>query len=101
MNVRKLVRAIALVVAGIVVLVPAWLPAQEFEKIEGKLTQDVSALKFVAISYAFIWAAVLFYVVAIARGLARVDGEMTELRAQLRRPSEERPSAAAPAGENR
>jgi CcmD family protein len=62
---------------------PATAIAQEFQKVEGKLVDDVPAVPFVGIAYGFIWLAVLVYVVVIARGLGRVKTEIDDLRRKL------------------
>jgi len=63
--------------------VPALALAQEFQKVEGKLADEVPAGPFVAIAYGFIWAAILAYVLFVARGVARVRGEIEELRRKV------------------
>jgi CcmD family protein len=62
---------------------PALALAQEFQKVEGKLADEVPAGPFVAIAYGFIWIAILGYVVFVARGLGRVRGDVEELRRKL------------------
>ena len=64
-------------------LVPALAFAQEFVKVEGKLGEEVPAGPFVGIAYGFIWIAILAYVVFVARGVARVRGDIEELRRQV------------------
>jgi CcmD family protein len=64
--------------------------AQEFEKVTGSPTQEVPAVPFVGIAYAFIWIAVLVYVISVARGLRRVRGELDELRRKLDVPPADR-----------
>ncbi len=66
-------------------LIPAAVQAQEFVKVEGAPRQEIPAGPFVAAAYAFIWIAVLAYVVMLARGVARVRQETDELRAKLDR----------------
>ena len=62
---------------------PALALAQEYQKVEGKLADEVPAGPFVAIAYGFIWIAILGYVVFVARGLGRVRGDVEELRRKL------------------
>jgi CcmD family protein len=62
---------------------PAMALAQQFEKVEGKLADEVPAGPFVGIAYGFIWLAILGYVLYVARGLARVSGEVAELRRKV------------------
>jgi CcmD family protein len=64
-------------------LSPALAFAQEFVKVEGKLTDEVPAGPFVAIAYGFIWIAILGYVLYVARGVGRVRGELEEVRRKL------------------
>ncbi len=73
---------IAAVVAG---LLPAVARAQEFVKVEGAPRQEIPAGPFVGAAYAFIWIAVLAYVVVLARGLSRVRKETAELRSKVDR----------------
>jgi CcmD family protein len=56
--------------------------AQEFEPFKGK-AEEVPAVPFVGIAYGFIWIAILGYVVFVARGVARVRGEVDDLRRKL------------------
>jgi CcmD family protein len=57
--------------------------AQEFQKVEGAAKQEVPAGPFVGIAYGFIWVAVLVYVFFVARAIARVQGEIGELRRKV------------------
>jgi CcmD family protein len=78
-------RAVISFVAAIAVLAvaPAAALAQEFQKVEGKLADDVPAVPFVGIAYGFIWLAVLVYVFVLGRGLGRVKTEIEDLRRRL------------------
>ena len=77
-------RIVARVVAAIALAaLPATALAQEFQKVDGKLADNVPAVPFVGIAYGFIWLAVLVYVVVVARGLGRVKTEIDELRRKL------------------
>jgi CcmD family protein len=64
-------------------MLPALAVAQEFVKVSGKATEEVPAGPFVGIAYGFIWVAILAYVLYVARGVARVRGDMDELRRKL------------------
>lgn len=80
----KAVRRVLLVLA-LLALGPAQALAQEFEKVTGPLRQEIPAVPFVAAAYGIIWIAILFYVFVIARGLARVDGEIADLKRRVDR----------------
>jgi CcmD family protein len=64
-------------------LAPALAVAQEFQKVEGRVADEIPAVPFVGYAYGFIWIAVLGYVVYVARGLGRVNSEIEELRRKL------------------
>jgi CcmD family protein len=74
----RIVIALALMLAA-----PALALAQEFVKVEGKVADNVPAVPFVGIAYGVIWLAVLVYVLVVARGLGRVNAELSELRRKL------------------
>ena len=77
-------RAWAALAAAVATLsVPALALAQEFQKVDGKLGEEVPAGPFVGIAYGFIWIAILGYVLYVARGLGRVRGDLEELRRKL------------------
>jgi CcmD family protein len=78
---KKIASTFAAIAA--VALAPAVAFAQEFVKVEGKLGEEVPAGPFVGIAYGFIWIAILGYVVFVARGVARVRGEVDDLRRKL------------------
>jgi len=59
--------------------------AQEFEKVTGPLRQEIPAVPFVAAAYGIIWLAILLYVFVIARGVARVNGEIADLKRRVDR----------------
>jgi len=75
----------SLLVVCAALLIPALARAQEFVKVQGAPRQEIPAGPFVAAAYAFIWIAVLAYVVMLARGLGRVRKETDELRGKLER----------------
>jgi CcmD family protein len=62
---------------------PALAFAQQFEKVQGKVADEVPAGPFVGIAYGFIWVALLGYVLFVAKGLARVRGELDDLRRKV------------------
>jgi CcmD family protein len=62
---------------------PGTALAQEFQRVEGAARQEVPAGQFVGLAYGFIWVAVLVYVFFVARGLARTDKEIAELRRKV------------------
>ena len=49
----------------------------------GELQENLPATPLVFIAYAFVWAALAFYVFLIWRRLARVERDLTEVRAKL------------------
>jgi len=69
--------------AVLVLALPAIALAQEFQKVEGKVADNIPAVPFVGIAYGVIWGAVLVYVLVVARGLGRVNDEVRELRRKL------------------
>ena len=76
----------ALAAAGVFLfslLAPALAAAQEFQKVEGRVADEIPAVPFVGYAYGFIWIAVLAYVVYVARGLSRVNGEIDQLRRKV------------------
>jgi CcmD family protein len=72
-----------LAVAALVLMAPAIALGQEFQRVEGKIADNIPAVPFVGIAYGVIWLAVLIYVLMVARGIARVDAELAELRRKL------------------
>jgi CcmD family protein len=83
---KKLSRLLKIVsMAAVVLAAPAAALAQEFQKVDEtkKLADNVPAVPFVGIAYGVIWLAVLVYVISVARGLARVNGDLDELRKKL------------------
>jgi CcmD family protein len=82
MNRLKLALASALTTVTVACL-PVLAHAQEFEKVTGKVVDEVPAGPFVGIAYGFIWIAILGYVLFVARGLARVRGDIADLRRKL------------------
>ena len=82
---RRLGKRLVSFVTSVLVLLagPAVVLAQVFEKVEGAKREEIPAVPFVAIAYGFIWIAILAYVFVVARGVAKVDGEIAELRRKL------------------
>jgi CcmD family protein len=77
------VAVVAAWAASVVMTSPAIALAQEFQKVEGKVADNIPAVPFVGIAYGVIWGAVLVYVLVIGRGLGRVNEELRELRRKL------------------
>jgi CcmD family protein len=82
-NLVKRLPRIGLAALVTTLAVPALAFAQEFQKVDGKLTDEVPAGPFVGIAYGFIWVALLGYVLYIARGVGRVRGELADLRRKI------------------
>jgi CcmD family protein len=83
---KKLSRLLKIIsMAAVVLAAPAAALAQEFQKVDEtkKLADNVPAVPFVGIAYGVIWLAVLVYVLAVARGLGRVNSELDELKRKL------------------
>jgi len=95
----NLLRRIVLGAAALAALcaAPALALAQEFQKVEGRVADEIPAVPFVGIAYGFIWIAVLGYVVVLGKNLGRVKEEAAELRRKL--DSASGGAAAAPARE--
>jgi CcmD family protein len=79
--IRRLCTVVSL--AAVLVAAPALALAQEFQKVEGKIADNVPAVPFVGIAYGVIWLAVLIYVISVARGLGRVNADLDQLRRKL------------------
>jgi CcmD family protein len=77
--------ASALVAALMAIGASAAAVAQVFQKVEGRVVDEIPAVPFVGIAYGFIWVAVLVYVLVLARGLGRVNVEIDDLRRKLDR----------------
>ena len=73
---------IAVTTAGALAMARA-ASAQEFVKVDEAVSEQIPAVPFVGAAYAFIWVAVLVYVVLIARRMVRLRGEMDELQRRL------------------
>ena len=63
--------------------------AQEFVKVEDGAREQLPATPFVGVAYGFIWLAILLYVLSVARGVARVNQELADLRRRVDRPPAE------------
>ncbi len=64
-------------------LLPAVALAQEYQKVDEPIHERLPHAPFVAIAYGFIWLAVLAYVAVLGRKLARVQGDIEEVRRKL------------------
>jgi hypothetical protein len=69
--------------AGLATALPA--AAQEFVKVEDGAREQLPATPFVGAAYGFIWLALLLYLLVVARGLARVQNDLLQLRRRLER----------------
>ncbi|HTB61346.1 MAG TPA: CcmD family protein [Polyangia bacterium] len=76
-------RAWLLAVGVLAWLAPALAVAQDFQKVNGPLREELPATPFVAAAYGFIWIALLAYVVWLARGVGRVRKDLAELRGRI------------------
>jgi hypothetical protein len=74
---------------GIVCATTAWLLlptvalAQQYEKVSEALGEKVPARPFILAAYGFIWAAVMVYVLFVARGLGRVRNDLEAFRRKI------------------
>jgi CcmD family protein len=68
---------------GGALLVAAPAAAQEFEKVDEAARENFPATPFVAGAYAFIWLAILAYVVITARRMRRVETDLSNLRRRI------------------
>ena len=76
-------RAGLLAVGVLAWLAPALAVAQDFQKVNGPLREELPATPFVAAAYGFIWIALLAYVAWLARGVGRVRKDLAELRGRI------------------
>jgi CcmD family protein len=76
-------RAAAAIAVASLALLPATALAQVYEKVDAAQRQEIPAGRFVSAAYGFIWIAVLVYVIFVARGLARTNREIAELKRKL------------------
>jgi hypothetical protein len=76
-------RAWMLAIGALAWLAPALTVAQEFQKVNGPLREELPATPFVAAAYGFIWIALLAYVAWLARGVGRVRKDLAELRGRI------------------
>jgi hypothetical protein len=78
--------AFKVLLAVVVVLAtPALALAQNYQPVEGRVRESIPAAPFLAAAYAFMWVAVVVYVVLVARRLGRVQSDIEELRRRLER----------------
>jgi CcmD family protein len=80
---RALLRLRSVLALLLVLAAPAVALAQQYQKVEGPIADNIPAVPFVGIAYGVIWAAVLAYVLVVGRGLGRVNEELSELRRKL------------------
>jgi CcmD family protein len=80
---RALLRLRPVLAVLLVLAAPAAALAQQYQKVEGPIADNIPAVPFVGIAYGVIWAAVLVYVLVVGRGLGRVNQELGELRRKL------------------
>jgi CcmD family protein len=73
----------AIVALAALLAAPAAALAQEFQKVEGRVADEIPAVPFVGIAYGFIWIAVLGYVLVLGKNLGRIKAEVEELRRKL------------------
>jgi CcmD family protein len=75
--------------AALVLALPAVAMAQNYQAVpsEGRVRESIPAAPFLAGAYAFIWLCILVYVAVVARRLARVQGDLEELRRRVERDS--------------
>ena len=68
--------------------VPAWLAmgralADEYEPVTAATASRTDPNPYIVAAYGFIWAALLVYVISVARGLGRARAEVDELRRRV------------------
>jgi CcmD family protein len=76
-------KTIKTIIVAVVALAPLPALAQQYQKVEGQVRENIPAGPFLAAAYAFMWVAVLVYVGLVARRLGRVQGEVEELRRRI------------------
>ena len=74
-----------LTLAPVIVLLQALpaLAADEFEPVNEGARVKTDPNPFILAAYGFIWVAVLVYVVMVARGLGKTQGEVEALRRRI------------------
>ena len=101
MRIRSVARSfVASAVAAIAMNVATGASAfaQEFVKVENAAREQLPAPQFVGAAYAFIWLAVLGYVLFVARNLAKTRTEIAELERRIERAGGAPPSGAGGRG---
>jgi CcmD family protein len=79
---------VALVPVTVGLLAPGTLLAQTGpQETMGQVRETLPAAPFLASAYAFIWVALVVYVVFVARRLTRVQAEIADVRRRLERES--------------
>ena len=61
----------------------AWAQGEGYAPVPDKDPRTIAANPFIAGAYGFIWVAVVVYLVVLARGLARANAEIANLRRKL------------------
>ena len=86
---RRWPRYAAAVLLGWVATLMVAFPvaAQDFVKVEDGSREQLPATPFVGVAYGIIWVALLLYLFVVARGVARVQKDLAELRRRLDRPA--------------
>jgi hypothetical protein len=57
--------------------------AEEYEPVTAATTTRTDPNPFIVAAYGFIWAALLVYVIGVARGLGKARAEVAELRRRV------------------
>jgi hypothetical protein len=77
-------RVLSFAIAAVTTLLfAAQASAQDYVPINEAARPRTNPTPFIAGAYAFIWVAVVLYVVVVARGLGRARGEVDELRRRV------------------
>jgi hypothetical protein len=84
MNKRTFAPLLAIAAVVAVYLAPlAARAADEFEPLNEATRQRMDPSPYLLAAYGFIWAAVLIYVVMLARGMSRTQADLEALRRRL------------------
>lgn len=79
----RLATALAALMAVYLAPLSAALAADEFEPLNEATRQRMDPNPYILAAYGFIWAAVLIYVVMLARGFSRTRADLEALRRRL------------------
>jgi hypothetical protein len=81
---RPLSQLLSFAIAAVTMLLfAARAVAQDFVPVNDAARPRTNPTPFIAGAYAFIWVAVLLYVIVVARGLGRAKGEIAELQGRI------------------